>query len=491
MDAIAIDGLDEHDFRRSIENMLRRGEADGAASRLRALLGPFAGENGILPPRFLTVSSDELALAGWDGLEERIGEYDRPDHRISALSIAVTDPETAGVYPDEAGKLAPCIETSYFSDEAFPFSEAARSDLLEGYSLEGCEWQGEFETTDTRLSVEGIDDLYGAVARLEAKLMDSEEPRQDEIRAGSLGACYLAVLIHQAVRDSIRRNGLPRALCVMAGNNGVYPYFDAPVMSSEEYRDGCTIDCVPDVPPVMALDAGEPEASAIDGPSGYNSLANVTLRKGTKKPVIALDPEEAEAASRLDAVAAAQLMADTDAPRIGVLADLEASEAAEPVPLFASRGSSGEPDVFADLASFREAVEPEAYDPGSEPLHPDVPATAEELSGEGEDDFADEPVTATDEAEFDDPAELEAVSDASDERAELLAFEPPAVPALVQTGVPETRGREFPSPKPEPAPHGHRLRARIVQTSQPETTFKDRIIALLQWLEDWMKRRRK
>ena len=47
-------------------------------------------------------------------------------------------------------------------------SEAARSVLADGYSLYGCEWQGTFEPSDSSLPGEGIDDLYGAVAALDA-----------------------------------------------------------------------------------------------------------------------------------------------------------------------------------------------------------------------------------------------------------------------------------------------------------------------------------
>ncbi|MCB2075186.1 MAG: hypothetical protein H6917_00165 [Novosphingobium sp.] len=357
MDDITIDGMGEMEFRRSIEEMLRRGEADGAASKLRGLLEPYAGESGILPARFLTVSADEISFAGWDELSERLGKYDRPELQISALSVAIAHPEEVGAQPGEDGTLSPSIETSYFSDSAFPFSVAARDDLLDGYSHYGCQWQGDFESTDSTLSVEGIDDLYGAIVKLEAKLMDSEQPDTEEIRAGSLGACYLAVLIHQALRETVRQKGLPRALCVMAGRDEVYPFFDAPVMTSEEYRHDGTIETVAEGPksyPTEDQEVDEQELEADD--TGYNSLLSIGGKSMKKKPVLSLDPDEVESASRLEQLAAAEDLANRDKPkRVNVLAGLSAADATDDPAGFAETEEDEDSDIFDDPQSFRES----------------------------------------------------------------------------------------------------------------------------------------
>jgi hypothetical protein len=341
VDSITIDGLDEHDFRRSIENMLRHGEADDAASRLRALVEPYAGEHGILPARFLTVSADEVALAGWDTLAQRLDEYDRPDHEISAVSVVLTHPEDAGVQPDAAGKLAPAIATAYYSDEAYPFSQAGREDLLDGYSLYGCQWDGDFETSDSTLSFEGIDDLYGAVVRLETKLLNEPAPRNEEILAGSIGACYLAVLMHQAVRDSIRKHGLPRPLCVIAGSNGAYPFFDAPVMSSEEYLEGNGVEPVTSDSAQDSLETEE----AVEESSGYQSLLSLSIRRTDKKPVLLLDSAEAAADAHANELAAMQRFSEPAMPvEIGLPVEIEtpAIEMPEPVEPAASFAQSDE-----------------------------------------------------------------------------------------------------------------------------------------------------
>ncbi len=342
MDLISIDGLDEEEFRRSIESMLRVGETDAAATKLRALLEPFAGEGRILPARFRTASSRDIVLGGWDDLARRIRQYDRPNHHISAVSLTVAAPEDGKAKPGAGGGISPSVETNFYSDDAYPFSDATRDDLLDGYSNYGSEWQGNFEQTDTTLTVGGIDDLFGAIAALEARLVNSSNPGADEICAGSLGACYLAVLVHQAIRDKIRSDGLPRALCVFAGDNGVYPFFDAPVVSFEECVELGIVSPVADSESAAGQAATASGAGAASGGSdSYSSLLGLGIRKDKKAPVLVLDPAEAEAASRHYELGAAHHMAENrKSSEIGVFAEVEAEEAPPAVEAVAFAGDS-------------------------------------------------------------------------------------------------------------------------------------------------------
>ena len=288
MSTIVIDGLNEEDFRRSIENRLREGMAGVAIERLRRLLAPCAGPGGILPERFLTIAAADLVLGGWDDLGQAVRRRDLPGRRVSALSIAFAWPDGEVPEPDADGRLRPYLETSYFSDNAYPFSQSLRDDLLEGYSFYGCSWSGDAEASDTAVFVEGIDDLHGALARLEARLLASDEPDEDAIRAGSLGACLLSALLVQAVGERIARDGLPRPLCVMAGSNGVYPYFDAPVAG---------------MPQVAPGEAAEPEVVAeisIGAPAPrYSSLLMASIPHARKRAVLVLDSCEDEMANRI------------------------------------------------------------------------------------------------------------------------------------------------------------------------------------------------
>lgn len=288
MSSIVIDGLSEEDFRRSIQNRLREGKAGSAIARLRALLAPYAQAGGILPERFLTIAPGELILTGWDSLGDAIGRHDRPGRPVNAVSIAFGWPGDDMPEADARGCLRPCIETNYYNDDAFPFSQSRRDDLLDGYSFDGCTWSGDPEATDNAIGLDGIDDLNGALAELEARLLASDEPDEAGLRAGSLGACLLSALLVQAVTERIERDGLPRSLCVTAGSSGVYPYFDAPLagMSEEALTAAAAVEDV-----VMS-------AHEVPVPR-YSSLLLTGIPRAKKRAVLVLEESEDELTKRL------------------------------------------------------------------------------------------------------------------------------------------------------------------------------------------------
>ncbi len=289
MTSIAIDGLSEEEFRRSIESGLRRGRAGEAVAKLRELIEPFAGPGRILPERFLTIDVADLALRGWEELDDRIRCHDRPGRPVTALSIAFGWPGEEIPTPDADGRVSPLVEVGYFNDDAFPFSRSGREDLLDGYSLHGCTWADDVAGSDTALVLEGISDLHGALAALEARLLASEEPDPDEICAGSLGACLLSALLFQAVSEKVTESGLPRPLCVMAGSNGVYPYFDAPVAGIPiEVLKAAKADDEDDNP----LDTGVPGLR-------YSSLLMTGIRRAPKRAVLVLEESEEDMGVRI------------------------------------------------------------------------------------------------------------------------------------------------------------------------------------------------
>ena len=288
MTTIAIDGLNEEDFRRSVQNRLREGRVAPAIARLRALLAPYAGPEKLLPERFLKVEPADLTFAGWDSLGTAIARHDRPGRPITALSIAFGWAGEEVPEPDDKGRLQPYLETAYFNDDAFPFSQSSREDLLEGYSSEGCSWGGDCQAADTALAVHGIDDLYGALAALEAFLLASDEPDETGLLAGSIGACLLSALLIEAVKLQIARGGLPRALCVTAGSNGVYPYFDAPVAGM----------------PADVLKANEDAEDLVPAGQGlpvprYSSLVLTGIPRARKRAVLVLEETDDELSHRL------------------------------------------------------------------------------------------------------------------------------------------------------------------------------------------------
>lgn len=361
MSSITIDGLDEEIFRRNIEGMLRVGEADRAAAKLRALIEPFCGEDRILPSRFAQVTAADVVLEGWDNLAHSLARNDRPRNPISALTIAISNAEVLGFDGDDA---RPVIATSHYTDEAYPFSNSGLGDLLDGYSFYGCEWHGSSAHVDTALTLGGVDDLYRAVAAVEAELIASVRPDPDKIRAGSIGSCYLAVLVYQAVRDAVRTAGVPRAICVMAGNEGIYPYFDAPVIGSMECVEqglvagteqiAAVAADVPEAAPaaVQAQADAEPEMALAEPVGTFGSLAGIVGRKSEKKPVLQLAEADLQSAAEMFDQASQDWMRGTTsaAPCVPPSGHDEQNcheWPPEPAPEL-------ERDVFADPASFRE-----------------------------------------------------------------------------------------------------------------------------------------
>lgn len=299
METITIDGIDEDEFRRQIEASLRSGDADGAAERLRALLTPLAIAGGFLPPDFLHITAADLTVTGWAGLAGALARTDRGERRVSALGFHLVEPA-----PPEGSteRLLPLLETTYYTDDAYPFSDATRDDLLDGYSKFGCQWQGDCEAADQAIGISGLDGLLRAIQHLEAQLLATDTPSDEGIRAGTLAACLVSVLTHQALRDAILREGLPRPLCVMAGEDGLYPCFDAPVISSVE----CVELGVAAWPSTEETRAPAEEGTEEAADFGMFGLVS---RRGTKQPVLVLDEAEAHAAAEVYELAVAQQVA--------------------------------------------------------------------------------------------------------------------------------------------------------------------------------------
>ena len=387
MEIVTIDGMVEHDFRLSIEDMLRLNQVDEAIERLRGLLETCVGENGVLPARFLQVTADYIEIGGWHRLADRLRDHDRARHPISAIGVTLADYRPLGGPGIRNGRLAPFIKTFYFNDDGYPFSQATRSDLLDGYSRDGFEWQGDYQATDATLSIRGIDDLYGAIVELEDRLLASPDPGEAEIRAGTIGACYVAALIHQALRDTIRRKGLPRPLCVFAACDGVYPYFDAPVAGSDE----CSVE-----EPAEA-ELAEPEDDLYeDLIPGEASLLTLVSRTRTKAPVMVLCEEDAQEAVRYSEMAGAQRLGIEDGHN---LADLLEATCAAPFDAVVTNedaatgwGDAGQFEPHAETASPWAAPDDHRWEPSdSANLAEDSPEPIEAAFAAGS-ELAPEPL---------------------------------------------------------------------------------------------------
>lgn len=420
MDSITIDGQHEDAFRQSIEDMLRRGLADDAALHLRTLLQPFTGEGAPFPARFMAVSYEDIEISGWEALDEGLKKFDRAEQLVTAICLSFGDPEGRAPKPDGAGLMSLPVETAYFSDEAFPFSESDRNDLLDGYSSFGCQWAGDCEGVDHAITFRGVDDLYGALAKLEQHLLSSDTPDPDEIRAGTIASCYLSVLFHKALRDSFAKRRMGRPLCVLTANNGVYPSFDAPVLSCDEYLAGGEVVAIAAAapPPLVAEDSLAPAHMAIDDEDTAEeaSLLSIGIKRAAKKPVLALAEGE-DGASMDEMIASAAMgVAPPPPPSQPTMAD----DPFDYRPYLEPQQPAVE-DVFEDPASFVEIqAEAEAEEDLAEPVAEQV--AVEEMP-------ADIDVDAPE------PVEVEVVDSAPVDPVDTVEHEAPPEPAAPPASV--------------------------------------------------------
>ena len=448
MESITIDGQHEDAFRQSIEDMLRRGLADDAAKHLRTLLQPFTGEGAPFPARFMAVSHEDIEISGWEALDDGLKKFDRVEQPVTGICLSFGDPDGRAPVPDGAGLMSLSVETAYFSDEAFPFSESDRNDLLDGYSSFGCQWAGDCEGVDHAIAFRGVDDLYGALAGLEQRLFSSDSPDPDEIRAGTIASCYLSVLFHKALRDSFAKRRMGRPLCVLTANNGVYPSFDAPVLSCDEYLSGGEVVAIAAAaaPLPVADDSLAPARPAIDDEEAAEeaSLLSIGIKRGAKKMALAL--AEGDDSSGMEEMIASAALGGTpppppsqpvmDADPFDYRPYLEPQSEPQPEPELEPQPLVE--DVFEDPASFVEVA-------GEAEVGSDEPAIEEALAPEPLPEDA-EPETAQ-EAEIDMAASPE--PDAPVDAAEPVETAEPTPPAK-PTPPAQATIEELIKPRPAP-----------------------------------------
>lgn len=220
-----IGNLGERDFLREIEELLRNDRTDDALDRIAEPMARHCRPGGALPAALIDLTVADVVIEGWDALEPRMRQIDREGYPVTALGFEITEPA-----PGSEPGHHPLIETCFYTDSAYPFSECDREALLEGYSSYGTEWQGSCDDCDATITINGIHEPYAAVAALGARIRDPQSTASDEdIQAYMLGASYLEVLVHAAVRKAVDAKGLSRPLAIFVAGNGSYPGFDAPI----------------------------------------------------------------------------------------------------------------------------------------------------------------------------------------------------------------------------------------------------------------------
>lgn len=262
------DEADVRDFERQVETLMRAGQADEAAAIVVAALGELADAGQTLAQLCIALRVEDIELLGWDRLAEKIARLDKPGLPITAIGIDLSWPGHVGLEPDADGRLEPYLETSFYSDTAFAFSTSSREDLLGGYGTAAAKWTGCFDDIDNLIESRGLGMAYGGVMPLVERLrgMPGDDPGESDTMR--LGAIFIAVRLHQAVRRAIAIDGLPRPLAVLVGSNESYPFFAAPVIAVPECEA---------VGPVRQ--PTELATSASEFPEGEKTLSGPDLRR--------------------------------------------------------------------------------------------------------------------------------------------------------------------------------------------------------------------
>jgi hypothetical protein len=216
-----------------IEELLRDGEADLAAERLEVGLEALEDVGHPIAGFCRAVTVDHIELLGWDRLAQRLSELDARGAAITAIGIDLSCHGDAS--PDALGHHEPFLETNFYSDQNFPFSACSRNELLAGYETASNGWQGGFEDIDQTIATRGLDELNAAVAELEHACRTGQNDNGIDHDAMLIGSAFMAVRLHQAVKARIMADGLPRAVVVIVGSNESFPFFDAPVITRDEY----------------------------------------------------------------------------------------------------------------------------------------------------------------------------------------------------------------------------------------------------------------
>lgn len=274
-----------------IQDLLLAGRGQDALTILQEQVAPLCGPGRPLPGRMATISAQEVTVAGWEHLPSRLIYQERAHSPVTAISIDLADPAIHGQVPDEQGGLDPLIETTYYTDSAWPFSKSDAAMLAKACRTNGCDWHNSAEDVDETIAIVGLASLNGAVAilgeRLSAAQADVSAADLAVLRrAHTLGACIVAVLVHLAVQEQALKT-CPRALAIFVGHNDAFPGLRAPVASSFNHLAEQTVSLLPEPPeqdteslPILETDLAEiPEELAWHLPATGTHISGTQLRK--------------------------------------------------------------------------------------------------------------------------------------------------------------------------------------------------------------------
>jgi len=200
----------------AISGLLSAGRTAEADARLAAEL---AGFDGALARLCKATVAAEVALEGWDDLLPILAEWEGPP--VTAITLGLTNPPDLVFEP--GGTHQPDLLLGLYSDEAYPFSRASKTDLLAECGKECPAWVGAEEDVEFYCTISGLDALNTALIHCKHRrfLRDGRDGVEGRAPGGYveyvLGSWLLATRFLQATERALAEHRLPAGCRVIAG----------------------------------------------------------------------------------------------------------------------------------------------------------------------------------------------------------------------------------------------------------------------------------
>jgi hypothetical protein len=211
-----LDAAGEQAWVAEMAGLLCSGRTIEADARLTEALSGFDGSIARL---CRATAAADVAVDGWEDLLPILDEWEGPP--IRAITLGLTNP------PDlvfESGlKHEPDLMLALYSDEAFPFSSARKTDLLAECGKEEAAWIGAEEDVEFFCTLPGLTELNTALINCKHRrfLRDGRDGVEGRAPGGYveyvLGCWLFATRFLQAAEQAVAAHGMPDGCRVIAG----------------------------------------------------------------------------------------------------------------------------------------------------------------------------------------------------------------------------------------------------------------------------------
>jgi hypothetical protein len=215
-----LEAADEAAWVANIRGLLGAGRVAEADALLTAEL---AGFDGALAGLCKETSAYLILLSGWDDLLPILDEWEGPP--ITAITLGLTNPPD--LVFDVGQDYEPDLMLGLYSDDAFPFSDASKADLLAEASQDLPAWVDAEEDVEFHLTFTGLARLNSALINCKHRhfLRDGRDGVEGRAPGGYvefvLASWVLATRFLQAAERAVSEGCLPAGCRLIAGTIGV------------------------------------------------------------------------------------------------------------------------------------------------------------------------------------------------------------------------------------------------------------------------------